>query len=284
MDVVESQLSSLLAELEALRVAVAHLEQERAQAELDHAKALEEMGDVVRARDEFLAVAAHELRNPMAAMMLQVQGVSLMLRKEGRGPEDRVLVRLTALERHINHFIKRASALLDVSRLAAGKAEMVLEELDLAAIVHDVVERIQPEIERSGSSLTIELGTSVMGMWDRLSLELIASNLASNAVKYGGGRPIAIGVQALEKEARLVVRDEGIGIPEEDQARIFERFERAVTKKTHGGFGVGLWIVRQVTTALGGDIAVESAPGRGSTFTVTLPRSVSGVARGDEGS
>lgn len=284
MDVGESQRSSLLAELEALRRAVTRHEQERVQIELDHAKALEEMRDVVRARDEFLAVAAHELRNPMAAMLLQVQGVSLMLRKEGRGPEDRVLVRLTALERHINHFIKRASALLDVSRLAAGKAELVLEELDLAAIMYEVMERIHPELERSGSTLTVELGTPVIGMWDRLSLELIAANLASNAVKYGGGMPISISVQGSEQEARLVVRDEGIGIPEEDQARIFERFERAVTKKTHGGFGVGLWIVRQVTAALGGDIAVESAPGRGSTFTVTLPRSVSDAMRGDEGS
>jgi signal transduction histidine kinase len=116
MDVVESQLPSLLAELEALRADVARLEQERTQADLDHARAIEDMRDVVRARDEFLAVAAHELRNPMAAMMLQVQGVSLMLRKEGRGPEDRVLVRLAALERHINHFIKRASALVEFSQ------------------------------------------------------------------------------------------------------------------------------------------------------------------------
>jgi signal transduction histidine kinase len=111
----------------------------------------------------------------------------------------------------------------------------------------------------------------VRGIWDRIALEQITDNLLSNAIKYGAGQPIEITLMSDGKTASLRVQDNGIGISEADQARIFGRFERAVTRRAHGGFGIGLWVVRQLVDAMGGDIAVLSKPGSGSTFTVTLP-------------
>jgi signal transduction histidine kinase len=105
-----------------------------------------------------------------------------------------------------------------------------------------------------------------------MRVEQVVTNLLSNAIKYGAGRPIEIRVDGDENTARLTVRDRGIGIPPDHQARIFERFERAVSTSDYGGFGLGLWIVRQIVEAHGGQIHVTSTPGQGSAFTVELPR------------
>jgi signal transduction histidine kinase len=120
-----------------------------------------------------------------------------------------------------------------------------------------------------------------VGGWDRLRLEQITTNLLSNAIKYGPGKPIEITLAGDEQRATLRVRDQGIGIAAEDHGRIFERFERAVSPRRYGGFGLGLWIVRRVADALGGTIDVESRPGAGATFTVTLPRHRAVEARRD---
>jgi signal transduction histidine kinase len=115
-------------------------------------------------------------------------------------------------------------------------------------------------------------GASHIGRWDRTRLEQIVGNLLSNAAKYGAGRPVEVTVSSDSETSRLTVRDHGIGIDLEHQARIFDRFERAVSVRHYGGLGLGLWIVRQIVEAHGGSISVESSPGKGSAFTVELPR------------
>ena len=108
-------------------------------------------------------------------------------------------------------------------------------------------------------------------MLDELAVEQIADNLLSNAVKYGAGEPIEVSLVCDGAEARLTVRDHGIGISEQDQARIFDAFERAVSRREEGGFGIGLWVVRHLVDAMHGEIPVTSGPAEGSTFTVILP-------------
>jgi two-component system, OmpR family, sensor kinase len=110
------------------------------------------------------------------------------------------------------------------------------------------------------------------GTWDRLRVEQVVTNLLSNAIKYGEGLPIEILLEGDDRTVCLSVKDHGIGIEPEHQDRLFERFERAVTRPQYGGFGLGLWITRQIVHAMEGHIAVESRPGEGSTFRVTLPR------------
>jgi signal transduction histidine kinase len=119
----------------------------------------------------------------------------------------------------------------------------------------------------------VDTAPQVHGWWDRLRLEQVVTNLVSNAIRYGAGRPIHARVEVVGENARLVVRDEGIGIPPEAQERIFGKFERAVSERHSGGLGLGLYITRSIVEAMGGSIQVESRPGQGSTFTVELPRS-----------
>ena len=144
--------------------------------------------------------------------------------------------------------------------------------MDLAALVCDVAARHREELTHAECRLELSAIGPSMGQWDRLRVEQIVVNLLSNAIKYGAGHPIEMDVGGDVATARLLVRDHGIGIPAEDQSRIFKRFERAVSDRHYGGLGLGLWIVRQVVDALGGRIAVESLPGAGSTFIVDLPR------------
>src|SRR5262249_49455976 len=110
------------------------------------------------------------------------------------------------------------------------------------------------------------------GQWDRLRLEQIVTNLLSNAIKFGAGKPIEVKLENRADVVLLSVRDHGIGISADDQTRIFQRFERAVPQKSVGGFGLGLWIVRQIATAMSGTIGVTSEPGKGATFTLVLPK------------
>jgi signal transduction histidine kinase len=161
--------------------------------------------------------------------------------------------------------------LLDVTRLSVGQLRIQREPVDLAALVREVVARFQSQAERAGCSLLLEVDGPVVGQWDRLRLEQVVSNLLSNAIKYGAGHPVSIRVQAVETRARLVVRDEGIGIEPHALPLIFRKFERAVSERHYGGLGLGLYVTHQVLQALGGTISAESTPGQGATFTVELP-------------
>ena len=109
------------------------------------------------------------------------------------------------------------------------------------------------------------------GMWDRLRLEQICRNLLSNAIRFGAGRPIEIQVAGDAELATLEVCDHGVGIPADHQARVFERFERGAGQRS-GGFGIGLWLVRNICAAMKGTVSIVSEPGEGACFTVTLPR------------
>jgi signal transduction histidine kinase len=104
-----------------------------------------------------------------------------------------------------------------------------------------------------------------------MALEQIVTNLLVNAIKYGDGKPIAVALQRQGEWARLEVRDHGVGVSAADRERIFQRFEQAVAVQSHGGFGVGLWLVRTLVEAHRGFISVDSAPHRGAVFTVRLP-------------
>jgi len=159
--------------------------------------------------------------------------------------------------------------LLDVVRMSAGRVDLEAEDLDYASVMRTVVKRFAQQLE--GAELSID-APEVHGRSDRLRLEQVVSNLISNAIKYGQGKPIEIAVQGERERVRFSVRDHGIGIDPSKQEMIFERFGRAVPRRQHGGFGLGLWIARETVHAMGGEISVTSAPGRGSTFVVTLPR------------
>ncbi len=236
-----------------------------------HARVVAELTQVVDARDAFIATAAHELRNPMTPILGYAEHLLSVARRPESGCPDAMIVSLEHLAGLMAEYIKRATTLLDVSRITAGKLHAELSVVDLSDIARRAVQRHQAYAERSGCRLKPSIEGNISGLLDQLAVEQIADNLLSNAVKYGAGEPIEVSLVRNGTEAQLRVRDHGIGISEEDQARIFDAFERAVTRREHGGFGIGLWIVRQLVRTMHGEIHVTSRPAEGSTFTVTLP-------------
>ncbi|HZZ85047.1 MAG TPA: GAF domain-containing sensor histidine kinase [Anaeromyxobacteraceae bacterium] len=236
---------------------------------LDNARLYREAQEAVRVREEFLSVASHELRTPLSALRLNVQSVA---RGVARGALDRAALmgRMKSAERQTDRLARLIEKLLDISRITSGKLVLQLEELDLAAVTGEAVTRALEET-RGDVPIHFSMEGDLVATSDRLRLDQVVTNLLSNALKYGGGKPVEVRIRAEGARARLSVRDHGIGIDPVDQQRIFGRFERAVAGHHYGGLGLGLWIVRQIVEALGGDICVESAPGGGSTFTVLLP-------------
>jgi len=227
----------------------------------------------VRARDEFISVASHELRTPVAALQLQLQ---LLRRVAERSREDvppAVSDRLKNLERQTRRVAVLVSELLDLSRLRLGRLELNREPVDVVEIARDVAAPFQDDRGAAGGSAVEVLAPEpVVGSFDRVRIEQVLTNLVANAVKFGEGKPITIRVESAGRAVRAAVIDRGIGIAAEDRERIFDRFERAVPTQHFGGLGLGLYIARRIVEAHGGTIQLESTPGAGSTFTVELPR------------
>ena len=174
--------------------------------------------------------------------------------------------------KQIERLTRLIDELMDVSRITAGRLRLELEQIDLAAVVRDVVGRLGEEASRTHSSISVSAVTPVVGMWDPLRVDQVVTNLLTNAFKFGGGKPIEITVEERGPIGRLVVVDHGIGIARENVERIFYRYEQAASSRGVGGLGLGLYIAHQIIEAHGGTICVESQPGSGSTFTVDLPK------------
>ena len=244
----------------------------RAAQAIENARLYGEAQAAVAARDEFLSIASHELRTPLTALRLALENMRRVSTREAleRLPPEHVARVLGAAERQGQRLEKLVAALLDVSRIHMGRLDLDLEEVELGAVVADAVAQLEDEATQTGSSLTAR-GTPVRGFWDRLRVSQVVTNLLSNAVKYGAGKPVEVSFGPSATGARLVVRDEGIGIDPAAQRQIFERFERAVSSRNYGGLGLGLYIVKRIVEAHGGTIRVESAPGAGAAFVVELP-------------
>jgi PAS domain S-box-containing protein len=227
--------------------------------------------EATRARDQFLGIASHELRTPITALGLQAQSLLRLSERAPERPLTEVVPRVRTLHRQTARLAHLVQALLDVTQVSAGKLALRREPLDLAEVVRDAMGRWREALARAGCPLELRVDRSVPGEWDRMRVEQVIDNLLENAVKFGAGKPVEIVVDASDGSAHLAVADHGIGISPDDQRRIFERFERAVPDAHYGGFGLGLWITRNIVEAHGGDIRVSSEPGKGSRFYVTLP-------------
>lgn len=258
--------------IESAALSMAKDELHRLNAELEH-RVLERtaaLEHAVRSRDEFLSVASHELKTPITSLQLYVQG---MVRAQAKGTltAEQLNARLNRVQVQCGRLEKLINNLLDVSRADARTPALQRESFDMSELVADATERFTEELERVGCQVTVDAREPLVGCWDRMRLEQAVTNLLQNAARYAPGSPVHVRVQSEGPWVRIVVRDGGPGISEKDHTRIFERFAQAGSEQFAGGFGLGLWIVKQVVEAHGGTVTLVSRPGAGATFTLMLP-------------
>jgi signal transduction histidine kinase len=243
----------------------------RAALVLDNARLYTEAQQAIQVREDFLSIASHELKTPLTGLRLQMQVLLRQAREGSLPPGARLVEVLERAERQIKQLNTLINRLLDLALGPAGPPELQLSQVDMAAVARRGAEQLNLDLNAAGCPLLLETAAPELGRWDEGRVEQVVTNLLGNALKYGRGRPIHLCVRVEGDQACLEVRDEGIGIAPQDQARIFDRFERAVAVRHYGGFGLGLYITRQIVEAHGGTIQVESAPGQGATFRVCLP-------------
>ncbi|NPC87194.1 HAMP domain-containing histidine kinase, partial [Pyxidicoccus fallax] len=237
---------------------------------LENARLLDEAHEAIDARDEFISVAAHELRTPLATLTLRVQSLMTQLRRAGT--EEARLEKLGLIFRQVERLTGLVESVLDVGRVNAGTLELRREHVDLSALVEEGVARFADDAARAGCELRLRMEPPHVWAWlDRGRVEQALGHLLGNAIKFGIGQPVDISLTEVDGRARLTVTDHGIGIPGDAMERIFGRFERAVSSHQYGGLGMGLFLTRRIAEAHGGSIRVESAAGTGTTFVLELP-------------
>jgi signal transduction histidine kinase len=251
------QAEALLREAEEARARVARTE--------------DELRHTIAVRDAFISAASHELRTPLTTLELQLDGLVRAMASSTDPSTARWLSKAEKLRAQTHRLEDLIEGMLDVFGFTAERPQLRPEDLDLADVAREVVDRMGQQSKLAHSAIELH-ARPARGYWDRERLDQVLTHLLANALKFGGGRMVKVVVESAGDLARFTVADRGIGIPVEDQERIFGRFERAASANHYGGFGLGLWIVRELVQAMGGSVRVESRPADGATFVVELPR------------
>lgn len=245
----------------------------RAALAIDNARLYVEARESIRRREDFLSIAAHELRTPVAGLQLALETLLLQLARPAPDGEA-VRQRAEAGKRQITRLVRLIDQLLDVSRVRAGQLNLVPVDLDLVDLVRSATAQLRDDLGAKAKNvdILIHAPAPVCGRWDPARIEQVITNLLSNAIKYGQGRPVHVVVREEGQSAIVQVEDQGIGMSPDVTRRLFMPFERGVAPGHYGGLGLGLHIASQIVRAHGGTISVRSTPGKGSAFTVALPR------------
>ncbi|WP_341520003.1 hybrid sensor histidine kinase/response regulator [Pseudomonas sp. G.S.17] len=232
-----------------------------------------ELEHAVRMRDDFMSIVSHEVRTPLNGLILETQLRKLHLAKDNLAAFT--LEKLRAMvdrdERQIQSLIRLIEDMLDVSRIRTGKLSIRTSPFDLVELVSNLLESFSAQTSAAGSTISFTADDPVIGVWDEFRIEQVVANLLTNALRYGARKPIRVCVYSEDGQARVDVRDEGIGISPENQKRIFQQFERVSASHAVHGLGLGLFISDQIVAAHGGTITVESEEGQGALFRVCLP-------------
>jgi PAS domain S-box-containing protein len=248
----------------------------------DLKRAEADLATAVKARDNFLSTASHELKTPLTSMQLMTQ---MMRRNHERGRADAYSpAKLTRLFVQIDKSVQRLTRIiddmLDVSRISSGRLTFSFEEVELGQLLHDVVERLSGQIEASGVEVRVHCDQPLVGSWDKFRLEQVLTNLIINAIRYGEGAAIDIQARGAGQHVCFSVRDHGPGVPERLQGIIFQQFERGSADNPNGGLGLGLFLCREIVERHGGSIGCRSPQGAGAEFVVQLPRVREAAAAG----
>jgi signal transduction histidine kinase len=232
--------------------------------------------DATRAKDEFLAMLGHELRNPLSPIVLAVE----LMHRRGVNSKE-----LSVIERQVKQLMRLVDDLLDVSRIARGKVDLHKERTSIAEVVKRAAETTQPLFQQRQQALAVDVPGDLFVDGDPTRLQQVFANLLTNASKYSDpGTGVAVSAKPAKDRVEIRVRDHGIGIRPEMTERVFDLFvqQPQALDRAAGGLGLGLAIVKNLVVSHGGSVRVESdGPGTGSEFIVTLPSmpAATGVAR-----
>lgn len=221
-------------------------------------------------RDEFLSIASHELKTPLTSLKLQSQMFKRHVErkeKEVFSPE-RIIRFMSEADTQVSRLTRLVDDMLDISRIRTGRLSISPEKVEISHIVKEVVDRMRPHFS------SLEIGDFEHGevFCDRLRIEQVIINILNNALRYGKGSPVKVDLRHLGDQMTISVTDQGMGIPETFKDKIFSRFQRAVPASEVSGLGLGLYISQQIIEAHQGKISVVSELGRGSCFTVQIPK------------
>lgn len=224
-------------------------------------------------RDDFMSLVSHELRTPLNTLHVETQIRQLQLKRDDMSAfsREKLEAMVARDSRQIQSMIRLISDMNDVSRLQNGQLSIRPAPLNLSQLLHQIIADLAYQAEAAGSSFVPEIEENVTGVWDEVRVEQIFINLLTNALRYGNSKPVAITLKANAADVQVTVRDQGIGIALEAQQRIFEKFERAESKRVKDGMGMGLYIARQLAEAHRGTLEVESVLGEGTCFRLILP-------------
>ncbi len=235
-----------------------------------------ELEQAVSMRDEFLSIASHELKTPMTSLKLQIQ---MLLRKlehthESIDPlKPNIQGVLILIDKQVSTLNRLVEDMLDISRLRTGNLKIEVSSFSMGDLITETLLNLEDQIKLSGySAPTVRFSGDLNGVWDRMRLGQVLINLITNSMKYGNKNLIDIQASGTADLVKVCVSDRGIGISNDDQLRIFDRFERAISPSEVSGLGLGLFISKQIIKAHGGDIWVKSVVNKGSTFTFEIPK------------
>jgi two-component system CheB/CheR fusion protein len=231
-----------------------------------------DLAQALRARDEFLSIASHELRTPVTALKLLLELTSRKLGLDTTSSLARVAV--STFDRALKQAITLENLiedLLNVSRIQSGQLELELRNVAIAKLIEDVASRLSDQLAQAGSPLKLDVEAGLVVRCDERRVMQVIVNLITNAIKYAPNSPIHITATREGPSAKIVVEDSGPGVAPENQAKLFERFERAGASANVGGLGLGLFIARRIVETHHGTIRVESQLGEGARFVVNLP-------------
>lgn len=232
---------------------------------------LEQQVLAMQQRDAFISIASHELKTPLTALRLQIQAYQLALQRRNSptAPAEDVGRLLATADRQIDRLVQLVEDMLDVSRVDTGRLALRPERVELRGLLDELVDRFGPQLAAAGCTVSVVSTESIVGFWDRTRIEQVIVNLFTNALKYAAGAPIEIRLIREDERVRIRVQDHGRGIALSDQTRVFDRFAQLDTGV--GGLGIGLYVSREVARAHRGDLTLDSEPGQGAAFTLTLP-------------
>lgn len=244
----------------------------RAATAIDNAALYREAQAAVRARDQFVSIASHELKTPLTMLLATAQLLQRRAEREGNRSEQdlRSFAIVGEQSKRLNRLV---TSLLDMSRIETGQLSIERQPVEIGALTNRLVDELRHTYPLYRIELTLP-GVPLIIEGDELRLEQVVQNLVQNAVRYSSqGSPINVAVEEREGSVCISVADQGIGIPEAALPRLFTRFYRApnVDQRNTAGMGIGLFVVKEIVTLHGGEVKVTSAEGQGSTFTVCFP-------------